>query len=461
MMILELLVGALAWTAPQDPGSTPQEPPVQEAPAEGQGSAKPAETGAQEPEEGAAQTQVEGAGPGGEAGEPVPQEPPSQPLPAQDPAPEAGATGNLGVPEAEAWSPEDEGLPQEGPAPTSDGPAPLVPFVDGAGPIAPGAVRQAQFLNAVQMIVNEECITATDVFAEARRARSEEPRTREETARLLQEMAGELTKRLLKEQAGRDLGYDAAMVEALVRDELNSRRERAGSVTEMARQLELYDIDSAELREVTRKRIYMTLWEGAVSGSNAGAEGRQYVDRYVRPGQLRQEYLRLGRGLELPATILLEEMLIVPDRDEPLEAARQRAEIVHRRLGKGEDFFELNAVFGIPGRSPELTPIEESKLAVVPEIKAFVDTAEEGEISPVLPVVIQGQPAGFRILRFVRREEAQAQAFVDREFQDRLAQEIQARRSAYNVDRALLDLLDAAYVWPSDSVSKPRAAADE
>jgi hypothetical protein len=344
---------------------------------------------------------------------------------------------------------------QPPPAAAAAAQEPVGEAVVGADAPTPRASRPLPvLLNSIQLIVNEQCITIGDLQRMA--AQQGKPATsREEYVRMLEESADQLTRRKLMEQAGRDLGYDENMVRSLVRGELDRTKEAFGSVAALAQELDRASLDSAQLKDDTEDRIYRELWQGSVTGKFMGPGGRPYVDRFVRPGQILLEFERQGASLDLPAKIQLLEMIIAPSLGESPESARQKAELVRSRLVRGEDFYELNATFGIPGRDPQLEPIEEEKLAVVPEIKAFVDTASPGDTSEVVPILSTGKLAGFRILRFVGRQEGKAASFVDREFQTQLTEVVRSRRDRISQDRALLRLQEAAYVWPQALSAEP------
>jgi hypothetical protein len=307
----------------------------------------------------------------------------------------------------------------------------------------------------VQLIVNDDCITIIDLQRIAAQ-KGKPATTKEEYVRMLQESVEQLVRNSLKEQAGEVLGYDKAMIDAVVRDEMDRQRDRFGSVAALAEELDRSSFSSAQLKEDTQNYIYRKFWELAVTGRQQGPSGRIYVDRYVRPGLLLLEFKQQGSHLDMPAKVQLEEMIIAPALGESPEQARQKAQLVRSRLAHGEDFYELNNAFGLPGRDPELAPIEESKLALMPEAKVFVDHAAPGDISEVISIVRAGQLAGFRILRFVGRQEGRAASFVDREFQDQIRTAVQERWDKLNEERALRDLLDAAYVWPPELSARAR-----
>lgn len=355
-----------------------------------------------------------------------------------------------------------QGDPQPDPPPIQDPPSQQPPAeeqVPARLEERTQAGRKQTMLDAVQLIVNEDCITIIDLQRTAVQ-KGQQSGSMEDFRRLLQESVEQRTRDSLKEQGGRDLGYDQALVDAFVRDDMDERREHYGSVAALAEDLDRADFSSTELKEDVQKRVYRQLWEGSVIGRFQGPGGRQYVDRYVRPGLMLLEFKRQGSRLDLPAKVQLEEMIIAPALGESPESARQKAQLVRGRLARGEDFYELNAAYGLPGRDPELAPMEESKLALMPEVKVFVDGAAPGDVSELIPIVRSGQLAGFRILRFVGRTEGRAASFVDREFQEQIGKTLRERWDKVHEERALRTLLDDAYVWPPELGPRARRPAE-
>lgn len=350
--------------------------------------------------------------------------------------------------------PVQEPSPQVEPTTEADRP--------GAASELPAEVASRGFrptlLDAVQLIVNEESITTSDLLRGAARQRNAAT-TEAELNKRLGEQAQQLVKSTLKKQAGRDMGFEPALVQSLVRDELEKRKEQAGSVSALARDLDQGNFRGTELREYIEGYIYSILWERSVNGQYPGPGGRPYVDRFVRPGRLLYEFRRRGSKLDLPTQVRLEELILVPGRGESLESARQRADQALARYEQGEEFTDLALEFGPPNSRPVLPLMEERKLALRAEIKAFIDGAEPGDVSEVLPLPgPNGQMVGFRVLRFVERLGGKAASFEDRELQGKLASEIQEQLDGYRVDRALKVLLDAAYIWPPEYVGRERPA---
>jgi len=366
------------------------------------------------------------------------------PPPGQAPPPAPVGEGSVGAPPSAGQAAEGE-TPAQAPQPAAS---------------PSGGRPDAILVDSVQLIVNDKCITISDLRRMAAQ-QGKQASSLEEFYKLLEQSAHELTRWALMEQAGRDLGYDEALVRSMVTDRMERQKESIGSAAALARELDRFSLDSSQLKEDIEGRTYRDLWQGAVTGRYQGPGGRLYVDRYVRPGQILLEFERRGASLDLPTKIQLEQMIIAPALGDTADSARQKAELVRRRLLNGESFQALNTQFGVPDLPTELEPIEEGKLALHPEVKAFVDGASPGDISEVLPVVSSAKVAGYQILRFVARQQGRAASFVDRQFQSLLADEVQERRDKASQDRALRRLQDAAYVWPPELVEarQPQQAA--
>jgi hypothetical protein len=329
----------------------------------------------------------------------------------------------------------------------------------GPQPVAP----RPQLLEGVQLIVNDEAITSNDLVRLAT-MRGSDPSNQRDIKQLLEESANDLTRNLLMQQAGRDLGYDPNLIKAMVRDEKERKKVEIGSITALAEAFEQAHMDSADFNEAIEGHILRSLWEMSTKGVYPGAGGRHYVDRYVRPGQLGLEFKRLGSKLDLPAKVVLQEMIIAPRADEDLQGARQRAMLVRARARRGEDFAALNAEFGVPGFAVDLDPMEESKFANVPDVEAFIRSAAPGDVSELLPATsASGKVGGFRIVRLVERIAGVAKSFEDRAFQEELRRAQIKKRDDFLVERALRRLMDAAYIWPPEVAGRgaPRKPTQE
>lgn len=338
--------------------------------------------------------------------------------------------------------------------------------VQEVGPPAPDAGAEApaaELFDSVQLLVNSDCITHSDLLRELWQS----GRSREDGAdlqQLFRESVAELTRQLLLQQAGKDLGFDPTLISSWVRREKANRRQRLGSATALAELLDARRMDSGMLTEDIEGAVYRYLFERAVTGEGEGPGGRAYVDRFVRPGRMGLEFRRQGSRLDLPPVVHLQEIIVAPGVGEDLGSARQRAFLVRSRALRGEDFAALNREFGEATKrvgndlvhETDLEPIEEPRLASRPEVLDFVRGAQPGDISEPLPATVAGgQIGGWRLLRLVERVEGVAQRFEDREFQESLRERMVAARKEYEIERALRRLMSAAYVWPPPPARRP------
>lgn len=333
-------------------------------------------------------------------------------------------------------------------------------------PEAPTEAPAAELFDSVQLLVNSDCITHSDLLRELWNS----GQAREEGAdvqKLFRESVALLTRQLLLQQAGKDLGFDPEMISSFVRREKANRRERLGSATALAEMLDARRMDSGMLTEDIEGSVYRTLYERAVTGEGSGPGGRNYVDRWVRPGRMGLEFRRQGSRLDLPPVVHLQEIIVAPGTGEDLGEARQRAFLVRSRAERGEDFAALNREFGVATKrvgnefvhETDLEPIEEPRLATRPEVLEFVRAAQPGDISEPLPATVAGgQIGGWRLLRLVERVEGVAQRFEDREFQSNLREKLIEAREEYEIERALRRLMFAAYVWPPPPTRRPADA---
>lgn len=326
----------------------------------------------------------------------------------------------------------------------------------------------AELFDGVQLLVNTDCITHSDLLRLTWQ-RDQASGGDGDMQRLFRESVTQLTRELLLEKAGRDMGYDPELIESYVKREVTAKKDRLGSATALAEMLEASRKDSGMLRDDTEGTVYRFLYERAITGEGTGPGGRPYVDNFERPGRLWLEFRRQGSRLDLPAVVHLQEIIVAPGKGEDLGSARQRAFLVRSRALRGEDFAELNREFGVATKKvgneyvheTDLEPIEEPRLESRTEVRDFVRGAKPGDISEPLPATVAGgQIGGWRLLRLVERVEGVAQRFEDREFQEGLRARMLEEHREYEIERALRRLMLAAYVWPPPPPRLPAAGAE-
>jgi hypothetical protein len=346
--------------------------------------------------------------------------------------------------------------------------APLAAQEQGPPPPPDDALTGAELFDSVQLLVNSDCITHSDLLRLTWQLDQAEGGGGDMQQRF-RESVTQLTRELLLEQGGRALGYPPDMIASYVSRQVKERKERVGSATALAEMLVAARKDSGMLRADTEGAVYRLLYERAITGDGEGPGGRPYVDNFVRPGRMSLEFRRQGSRLDLPPVVHLQEIIVAPGAGEDLGSARQRAFLVRSRAQRGEDFAALNREFGVATKrvgndlvhETDLEPIEEPRLASRPEVLDFVRTAKPGDISEPLPATVAGgQIGGWRLLRLLERVEGVAQRFEDREFQEGLRARMLEERREYEVERALRRLMQAAYIWPPPPPRRPAGAGE-
>ena len=310
--------------------------------------------------------------------------------------------------------------------------------------------------NGIFVVVNEEAMTTASFYANAARQGLDTGATKEQRAQILQKSMVDSVKSMLMIQGGRDLGFDDALVERMVEDNLRDLVERVGSVAEFGADLAREQLEPQELRKIQKDNLYRDLWSRAINGQDQGAGGRVYQDRYVRPGRLMYEYRRQPARQIVPATVKLQE-LIVPVKGAGGGAqALQTAELARDAARRGEDFDALVEKYSAStskGRRGILGEFAISDVASKsPDIAEFLATAQNGDISEPIPLRPNGDLDGFVVLRVIAISAEAEPKFDDRKVQELLRKRAISSLSEYRRELALRALLDAAYVWPPSIV---------
>lgn len=338
--------------------------------------------------------------------------------------------------------------------------APVPPGAAPAPRASPGEEPERMRVNRLDLIVNDQCLTHLDMMREIWRRR--EPIDPEDQDEVINQIIGARIDEIIKTQAGKDLGFDEAFVHRLVEDQLERREESAGSASLLGDQLKPLGLDSGTYHENTEASILARLWSGSTTGIYPGPGGRHHVDRVVRPGRLYFEYQRNKAELALPATVTLQELAIDAQQLGDLREAEELAADLRERILLGEDF---GAVAVEAGRASDetrgvLPPLEVERLRLaLPELGSFLDGAELGELSPVLPVRSpDGVLRGYRVVKLLSRDRPEPPPFSDGAFQQHLTERIQENLDQAREGVALARLLHSAYVWPPEAFGRAPAA---
>lgn len=340
-----------------------------------------------------------------------------------------------------------------------------VPSTESAQETPPPVVADAEEapwepLNRVSVTVNSEAITESALMS-ALFAGAQPVSTQQEVQERLARELSDRVERLLMEQAGRDLGFEPAILEDNVDRMLALHRENLGR-DRLAAFLQARHLTSTEYRDFARREVYATLWERAVTGRDAGPTGRLSRDRYVRPGEIWREYVEHEDELAEPTQVVLQQLGVRAAAVGSLEAARETIGELRQRIMAGEDFAQLAEIYGgaPPGSGGILDPLAEHMARLYPELGAFLDGAEPGQISDILPFRRGETLVGYVIVKLLERRRSEPVSFGDQAQQDALKELIEGRRDRYRVQSALLGLLEGSFVWPEE-VFRPRDPAAE
>jgi len=302
-----------------------------------------------------------------------------------------------------------------------------------AAPQDPPAAEEEvvwQDFDGVALIVNDRIVTFRELDALLRDARQEAPATTaEETSALLAQVAENTITKQLQTQAGRELGIPpeavAQTVERYLSDE---RRDKTAQETESWLSNEGAG-DLGQLRRQVTSELYRTFWVQGETGRGV-SWGRSYRDRYVRPGQLHEAYVVNETLLSDPNTYRLQFLVLPTAAWGDPDTAREALQDFRTQIEGGADMGALVDEFGAALRETRGITDWLTEPGINDEaVRAFVEGASEGALSPVLEFRTPGGEAeGFQLVRVVARIEGQgAPSFQDAQLQTRLEDLIQSR----------------------------------
>ncbi len=314
-------------------------------------------------------------------------------------------------------------------------------------------------LNACVLIVNEEPVTHLDIQRGVAQVLRDEKRPKSDAEKLYNKVVVDRATELLEIQGGKDLGFDSAMIDRYVNSQLEREAEEAGSVTKLAQELKQEEKDSFARRQEVYARANRDLWSYSIIGTATGPGGRIWRDPFVRPGRAlfnQREALR-----DQPASRMVQlTQLILSFGKPPAPGSQERVEKLinelRERVMNGEDMGELaemyaHAAKGSRGLTPEL-PVAGLR-EKYPEVGAFLEKAEAGELSPVLPFFEDGKLAGYALLRPEEFKLAPVAPFDQAKTQQGWIEGQRQRLADERLHEGLRELLTAAYVWPPETIS--------
>ncbi len=136
-----------------------------------------------------------------------------------------------------------------------------------------------------------------------------------------------------------------------------------------------------------------------------------------------------------------------------MERAKKRLEDLRQRVENGEDMGALAEQFHAckPGTRglTDFMPID-SLRGENPEVAAFLDTAQVGELSPALDFHDGGKMVGYVVARPEEFKSTPIESFDDPRGQRTWIDGHRERIKKMRIDAGLMELLGAAYVWPPE-----------
>lgn len=336
---------------------------------------------------------------------------------------------------------------------------------------APGASKLPEWLplDEVAIVVNSDIVTRKRIERELRKAMATKEITTEEQfqALLLETQRGQVESLLIR-QAGEDLGFEAAAIDAHIRSQIEERKDEAGGAFEMSNQLREEGETVTEMRDEIRDEVFEVSWRRRIAGYGDPAE-RSSEDRYVRPGKLGQRFRRIARtGQDVqflsragasPAEYELQVLLLSPQAYGGLEATDTAAKEAAKALKNGlADWDELIEDLGAMDNNGVLPPldIDRIRFGLDPGNGALLQFVMEGQLgvtSNVLPYPLVNPSTGertiggFALYRLLGRTPAVLPEYEDNGVQRDLQRWMQNEGDQRRWDSAIADLENIAYVW--------------
>jgi len=322
----------------------------------------------------------------------------------------------------------------------------------------PVAARPWRAVDRIEMVVNQDIITASRLERDLNRLKREQKLTSDTEIRAAKtQILTDRVKERLRVQAGANLGVDEKLIDARVADSLERMRERENGMVGLAKFLGSREISGPDVKLLLRDDIYEQIWHDGQTGKSAGPLGRVTADRYIRPGALR---LLFDAAIDRPADVKalggsvgrvkFQQVILDPETSGGLEATRALARALAARIEAGDDMAELARANGAGPNADGITDVEEAGLReLFPEISAFTSQAAPNQVSPPIESVTRGKTL-VRIVRFLDRAEAVVPDFADAAVQETLRKAAEKRMELHRLESAYGPMLRASYVWPEE-----------
>ena len=323
-------------------------------------------------------------------------------------------------------------------------------------------------VDGVVAVVGEEVITFSELrYAVMRAARSgakADPET----------ILNEQVRRLMKTQAGQDMGYDPELVEELLQGRMEWIVDKQGGAVKASTWLrDAVGMRPDELEDYYRRELYAQSYEGALTGTQPGVDGRVGVDRYIRPGQRHAAYELIATSADpaerekigaVPERVVLQELILPLDTHGGQRATIELATALRDAALGGEDFGQLVLLHGAAKENRGLTaPLPVPSLVQVSanrhgtdELARFAGDADVGAVSePLVGGALNSERQAVFVYRLDQRIPAEPpRPYVSRETQKVLTEDLEKALDRLRLAVGMERLRETIYVW------LPAGAAD-
>jgi hypothetical protein len=268
-------------------------------------------------------------------------------------------------------------------------------------PIEEGYTRA----NGPALNVNGELVTLFDVQRDMESALAVQPvTTPEEQEALLLQVLDRRIENLLRGQAGEDMGVDQGLIRGGV-DRLLEQQVSLQGLLSRGRENQEEGRDRRAVESGVEERVHRINLLRSHLGYDAGARGRLWVDRFVRPGELFAAYQVNLERLGEPDQVQLLDLLLRWEQLGSLEAARGQVEAFREQVIAGEE--DMEHLVQRHSYIREATTLLQLPLGgVAAELDPWLAGAQVGEVSPVTPArdaANLDQIAGYRFVQVVQR----------------------------------------------------------
>lgn len=334
----------------------------------------------------------------------------------------------------------------------------LAPGPQASGGQAPGN----RILDGVAVQAGEGLVTLSEYQRMIERARELRPETtREGEDRQRLEVLRELWMGRLEEQAGAELGLDPAQIDRISRANLEDERDKEGLEAYLA-ELRKQGKDALAEELDRRRAIQGYMWKMSALG-RAFAAQRATRDQSIRPGELRAIFEE-NKDKLAPVTVQLRWLIVSSEASGGPEAARTLCEDARGRVLAGEDLALIVEEHGADFRdSRGLTPFVPPRNFRDPELVAFAEAAEIGDLSAVLPLSNPktGKPdpsVGYQVAQLHDRNEPPVPDFASADVQRTLRGFFTKQRDDLILERERERIRRESYQWLNPLVAPPAPA---